>query len=257
VASPALHVLEHRLLLYRRTFRGSIINSVLSPLLFLGAMGLGLGGYVDRSGSEALGGVAYLAFLAPGLLAANAMQTAAGEATFPILASIVWVRQFVGMLATPISIRDIVLGQVAFFAVRLLLVAVLFVAVVVPLGGARSPLVLLAIPAAVLTGLAFATPIAAYSATLRDGSEFNLLFRFVITPLFLFSGTFFPIDQLPEVLRPVAWLTPLYQGVALSRGLALGTLTPTDGAIHVAYLAALAVGGAVAFERLLARRLMP
>jgi len=257
VASPAVHVLEHRLLEYRRTFRGSVFNSFLSPVLFLAAMGVGVGTYVDSTGSAALGGVPYLAFLAPGLLAASAMQTAAGESTFPILAAIVWVRQFPAMLATPISIRDIVLGQIGYFAVRLVLVATIFVAVVIALGAASSPLIVLAIPAAVLTGLAFATPISAFSATIRDGAEFNLLFRFVITPLFLFSGTFFPIEQLPEPLRLVAWITPLYQGVALTRGLALGTLTAPDAAVHVTYLAVLAVAGAFVFERALSRRLVP
>lgn len=257
MASPAVRVLEHRLLEYRRTFRGSIFNSFLSPALFLAAMGVGVGTYVDSTGSAALGGVPYLAFLAPGLLAASAMQTAAGESTFPILAAIVWVRQFPAMLATPISIRDIVLGQIGYFAVRLVLVATIFVAVVIALGAASSPLIVLAIPAAVLTGLAFATPISAFSATIRDGAEFNLLFRFVITPLFLFSGTFFPIEQLPEPLRLVAWITPLYQGVALTRGLALGTLTAPDAAVHVTYLAVLAVAGAFVFERALSRRLVP
>jgi lipooligosaccharide transport system permease protein len=255
MASPAAHVLEYRLLLYRRTWRGSLFNSFLSPILFLGAMGLGLGGYVDRSASASLGGVPYLAFLAPGLLAAAAMQTAAGEATFPVLNSIQWAKQYVAMLATPIGVRDIVVGQVAFFAVRLTLVAAIFVAVVVILGAAASPLIVLAVPAAVLTGLAFATPIAAVAARVRDGSEFNLLFRFGITPLFLFSGTFFPISQLPELLRPAAYATPLYHGVALARGLALGDLPVVDGLVHVGYLAVLALAGAILFDRGLRRRL--
>ena len=232
-----------------------MFNSFLSPVLFLGAMGLGLGGLVDRTSPSALGGVPYLVFLAPGLLAANAMQTAATEATFPILAAIAWVREYIGMLATPIRVRDIVIGQIGYFAIRLLLVASTFVAVVVALGAAHSAAIAWAIPAAILTGLAFATPIAALSATLRDGAEFNLLFRFGITPLFLFSGTFFPIEQLPELLRPIAAATPLYQGVALTRGLVLGTLTPVDTAIHVGYLAALAIVGAVLFEHTLSRRL--
>ena len=255
MAAPALRVLEHRLMLYRRTWRGSLFNSFLSPVLFLGAMGVGLGGYVDRAGGAALGGVPYLAFLAPGLLAATAMQTAAGEATFPILAAISWVRQYQAMLATPIRIRDIVLGQIGFFVVRLALVATIFVVVVVALGVAHSASILLAVPAAVLTGLAFATPIAAVSSRLRDGSQFSLIFRFGITPLFLFSGTFFPIEQLPELIRPIAYVTPLYHGVALSRGLALGTLTPVDGLVHTVYLVALAIAGAVLFEWQLGRRL--
>jgi lipooligosaccharide transport system permease protein len=231
--APAGRVLEHRLLLYRRTWRGSLFISFVSPVLFLGAMGFGLGSLVDRTNPTALGGVPYLVFLAPGLLAANAMQTAATEATFPILAAIAWVRDYIGMLATPIRVRDIVIGQIGFFVFRLFLVSATFVAVVAALGAAPSIGILWAIPAAILTGLAFATPIAALSATLRDGAEFNLLFRFGITPLFLFSGTFFPIEQLPELLRPIAYATPLYQGVALTRELVLGTVTPLDAALHV------------------------
>jgi lipooligosaccharide transport system permease protein len=258
MASPAAHVLEHRLLLYRRTWRGSVFNSFLSPVLFLGAMGLGLGGYVDASASAALGGVVYLAFLAPGLLAATAMQTAAGEATFPVLASIQWTKQYQAMLATPIDIRDIVMGQIAFFAIRLALVAAIFVAVVAVVGAAVSPLIVLAIPAAVLTGLAFATPIAALSARLRDGAQFSLIFRFGITPLFLFSGTFFPISSLPPIAQAIAWITPLYQGVALTRALSLGTVAedPLAMLFHVLYLSTFAIVGAYLTIRMIERRLV-
>ncbi len=256
----AFHVLEHRVLFYRRTFRASLFGSFLSPVLFLAAMGIGLGGYVDASsGAAAAGltaGVAYVVFLAPGLLAANAMQTAAGESTYPIMAAVEWVKQFPAMLATPITVRDIVLGQVAYVALRLALVAVIFVAVVVVLGAAPSAAILLTIPAAILTGLAFATPISAFSAQLKRPEQFNLLFRFVITPMFLFSGTFFPIEQLPAAIQPVAFLTPLYHGVSLSRGLALGTLDALSFVIHVGYLVALTVAGAVLFEHFLRRRLV-
>jgi lipooligosaccharide transport system permease protein len=254
----AVHVLEHLLLLYRRTWRGSIFNSFLSPVLFLGAMGIGLGGYVDRSGGAAtagIGGVPYLAFLAPGLLAAGAMQTASGEASFPVMAAIEWVRQYAAMLATPITVRDIVIGQTTYFAFRLTLVATIFVAVVIAIGGASSPSVVLAVPAAVLTGLAFATPIAALSATLRNADKFNLLFRFGITPMFLFSGTFFPIDRLPPLVQPLAWITPLWHGVALTRGLALGKLDRVGVLVQGLVLVVLAIGGLLLFDRALRRRL--
>jgi len=255
----AFHVLEHRLLFYRRTYRASIFSSFLSPVMFLAAMGIGLGSYVDASGAAAAGltaGVTYAVFLAPGLLAANAMQTAAGESTYPIMAAIEWVRQFPAMLATPITVRDIVLGQLGYLVFRLGLVAVIFVIVVVLLGAAASPAILLTIPVAILTGLAFATPISALSARLKRPEHFSLLFRFGITPMFLFSGTFFPIEQLPAAIQPVAYLTPLYHGVALSRGLALGTLDAANFAVHAGYLAALTVIGAVLFEHFLRRRLV-
>ncbi len=251
------HAYEHAFLLYRRTWRGSLFNSSLSPILFLLAMGVGLGSYVDRGGAAL--GVSYLAFLAPGLLASTVMQTAAFESTFGIMGGFVWTKRYHAMHATPLEPRDIALGQLAWTATRITLVGLIFVLVMIPFGAVHSPLVILAIPAATLTGLAFATPIAAYAATQKTMTRFNYIFRFGITPLFLFSGTFFPIEQLPQFLQPIAWITPLYHGVALSRSLALGTVAtdPVTALIHLGVLAIFIVGGLVAcltaFERRLSK----
>ncbi|MCU0477946.1 MAG: ABC transporter permease [Chloroflexi bacterium] len=258
MAAPAVRVLEHELLVYRRAWRGSLFSSFLSPVLFLTAMGLGLGSLVDANAAAgsstdaanaaALAGVSYLAFLAPGLLASTAMQTAAGESTFPVMAGLVWVKSFHGMTATPIRPSDVVIGKLTYIGLRLLLVLSVFFAVTVLFGAVTGPAAILAVPAALLTGLAFAAPIAAYSATQRDGNGFNALFRFGVIPLFLFSGTFFPISQLPEILQVVAVLTPLWHGVDLCRSLALGTAEPLLTAIHVLYLGTMAgVGVAAAF----------
>src|SRR5438876_4782768 len=240
-------VVELRAMQYRRTFRASLFSSFLNPVLFLLAMGVGLGTYVDRSGSatQALGGLSYLQFLAPGLLAATAMQAAAFESTFPIMAGLTWQKVFHAMYATPIGPRDIVLGNLAWIALRLTMIAAIFTIVMTLFGAAASPLILLAIPAAVLTGMAFATPIAAFSATQRTPEKFNAVFRFGITPLFLFSGTFFPISNLPATIQPIAWLSPLWHGVELSRALALGTISqaPLLALAHVAVLAAIVVAG--------------
>lgn len=244
-SSTVGRVFEHRWVQYRRTFRSTLFSSFLSPVLFLTAMGLGLGSYVSGSAIDSIGGVSYLVFLAPGLLAATAMQSAAFEAMFPIMGGLVWSRVFHAMFATPISARDIALGNLAWIAARLTLVATVFTLVIVLFGAAESPLVVLAIPAAVLTGMAFAAPIAAFSATQKTPNKFNAIFRFGITPLFLFSGTFFPLDSLPEALRPLAWVTPLYHGAALTRGLSLGTALddPILAAIHVLVLVACVVVG--------------
>lgn len=240
-------VYEHQLLLYRRTWRGSLFNSFLSPILFLLAMGVGLGSYVDKGGGGTLG-VSYLAFLAPGLLAATVTQTASFEATFPIMGGFVWTKRYHAMHATPLQPREIALGQIGWTATRITLVGAIFVLVMIPFGAVHSPLVVFAIPAATLTGLAFAAPIAAYAATQKTMTRFNYIFRFGITPLFLFSGTFFPVEQLPGFLQPVAWLTPLYHGVALSRSLALGTIgsDPLAGLIHLGVLVVFIVGGVIA-----------
>ena len=141
-------VLEHRAVQYRRTFKSSVFTSFLSPVLFLTAMGLGLGGYVDRSGGAALGGLTYLQFLAPGLLAATVMQAAAFEATFPIIGGLNWQRTFHAMYATPLSPRDIALGNLLWMAIRLGMIATVFTVVIIAFGAAHSPLVVLGIPVA-------------------------------------------------------------------------------------------------------------
>jgi len=251
-------VVEHRALQYRRTFRASIFSSFLSPLLFLTAMGVGLGLYVDRSSNEALGGLSYLEFLAPGLLAASVMQAASFESTFPIMGGLVWSRIYHAMYASPIDARDIALGNLAWIALRLTMIAIVFTLVITALGAASSPLIVLAIPAAVLTGMAFAGPIAAFSATQRTPEKFAAIFRFGITPLFLFSGTFFPVENLPDAIEPLAWLSPLYHGVALTRGLALGTAVdqPIVMLIHVLVLSVITMAGAIAAVVMIRRRLV-
>ena len=262
---PALLVLEHEPLLYRRVWRGSIVSLFLNPVLFLAAMGVGLGSYVSQhagtagaaagGATTALGGVSYLIFIAPGLLASTAMQAAAGELTFPIMGGIVWDRTFLGMLTTPIRVHDVLLGKIAYICLRLTLVCSVFFVVMVIFGATHGLQAVLAVPAAVLTGLAFTTPIVAYSATQKDANGFNALFRFGVIPLFLFSGTFFPIAQLPALLQPLALVTPLWHGVDLCRSLALGTADVPGVLIHVAYLGAMAAGGLFLAERAFRRRL--
>jgi hypothetical protein len=148
-------VIEHRALQYRRTFRASLFSSFGIPVLFLTAMGLGLGGYVDQNPDPSLAGLTYIQFLAPGLLAATVMQAGSFEAAFPILGGLQWNKIFHAMFATPIRALDIVLGNLAWIALRLTMISVAFSIIVVAFGASRSPLIVLAIPAAVLTGLAF------------------------------------------------------------------------------------------------------
>jgi lipooligosaccharide transport system permease protein len=240
---------------YRRTWRGSVVSTVLFPVLFLASMGLGLGSLVDSSASRGVDGLPYLVFLAPGLLAATAMQTGVGESTYTVIGSIKWVRTYHAMLATPIGVLEVLVGHLLYIALRVFLGAAIFLAVMALFGAVRSPLALLALPAAVLTGMAFSTPVVAFAATTDSDSGFAAIQRFVITPLFLFGGVFFPVSQLPLVLEQVAYVTPLWHGVALSRGLALGTMTGTGLLLHVAYLSAWIAGGTWLAARAFRRRL--
>jgi lipooligosaccharide transport system permease protein len=246
--TAALHVFEYKLWSYRRIWRGTIFSTFLSPVVFLTAMGIGLGTFVDRSGGGALGGVGYAAFLAPGLLAGQAMQTAGFESTYPIMGALIWDRTYHGMLATPITVAGIVFGQLAWITFRMTLVASVFFAVMVAFGLVVSPLGVLAIPVTVLTGLAFAAPIMAFAATQKNDQGFSALFRFGLTPMFLFSGTFFPIDQLPGQLQLLAELLPLHHGVALARHLCLGDeVTPGELIAHLVVLSTyVALGTAAA-----------
>jgi lipooligosaccharide transport system permease protein len=240
---------------YRRTWRGSIYSSVLNPVLFLGAMGLGLGTLVDARGPASLGGISYLVFLAPGLLAANAMQTAVGESTYPVLGSVKWLKTYQAAAATPLRAGDIFHGHLLFTLLRLIMNSTIFLAVIAAFGAARSAWVLAALPVAVLTGLAFAAPLEAFAVLQTRDQPFAVLYRFGMIPLFLFSGTFFPVTQLPVWARPLAYATPLWHGVALCRSLSLGTATVGGALEHVGYLALLAAAGVAAANRAYSRRL--
>src|SRR5262249_26310434 len=203
------------------------------------------GSLVNRSaGAAQLGGVSYLAFIAPGMLAAAAMQVASGEATYPVMGAIKWEKTYHAMLATPLSIRDVLAGHLSWIAIRLTTGSTAFLVVMALFGALHSGLAVLALPAAVLTGLAFAAPIAAFAATQTNDASFALLWRLGVMPMFLFSGVFFPIDRLPAVLRPVAYATPLWHGGGLCRGLALGPgLRPARAGLHGGYLGLVAAAG--------------
>jgi lipooligosaccharide transport system permease protein len=236
VSSPAVRSLQSWAYRYKRTWRGSAVSSILQPVLFLAAMGLGLGSLVNRGHTSSLGGVTYLVFLAPALLAAAAMQTAAMESAWPVLAAVKWLKTYDAMLATPLRVRDLLAGHLTWIGLRVLMVCTVFLAVMGLFGAIKSPEAVLLIPAGLLTGLAFAAPIAAYAVTLERDSGLTALFRFGVIPMFLFSGTFFPVTQLPAALRVVAYITPLWHGVDLCRHLALGQATLLGSLGHVAYL---------------------
>jgi lipooligosaccharide transport system permease protein len=252
---PGLRKLEHSLLVYRRVWRGTFFGTLVSPVLYLSAMGVALGSLVPTM--MVFGGVPYLVFLAPGLLAAQAMQTAAQESSWPLFAGFKWNKTFEAMVGTPQGVRDIVLGHLYWLVVRVGIVTGVFLTVAFLFGAVSSPTVILAWPAAILTGVAFGMPMAAWTASRKTEQSFAFVFRFIITPLFLFSGTFFPIEQLPEPVRAVAWLTPLFHGVSLTRSLAIGyDLNVVTLAIHALVLVGLAAVGTLIAFRTFKKRLV-
>jgi lipooligosaccharide transport system permease protein len=248
-------VTEFLLRVYRRSWRGSLFSGFLSPLLYLGSLGYGLGSLVDDGRGTGVG-VPYAGFVAPGLLAANAMQAAVGESTYPVLGAVKWQRQYHAAIATPLTVADVLFGHAVFIVLRVLLVTASFVAVGALLGAFTSPWVLVAALVAVLCGAVHAVPIMGFAVGRDDDSAFAALLRFVVVPMFLFAGTFFPVAQLPPVLRPVAWVTPLWHATELSRDLCLGTVDALAAVGHTGYLLLWLAAGAWYAVRAYTKRLV-
>ena len=233
--------------LFHQTWRGTVLSAILGPVMYLTAMGVGVGTLIDRNSLP--GGADYLSFIAPGVLAATAMQTGFGEGSFPVLGSIKWNGNFWAAVNTPQRPEDVMLGTAMQGLMRILGLCAVFFASMLGFGTVHSAWGLLALPVALLTGAVFLFAMMAFSVTLDTDQGLTIVFRFVMTPLFLFSGTFFPWQQLPGWMHPIAYVTPLWHGVELSRELTLGTVDAGSALIHVGYLLA-----ALALAYWLARR---
>jgi lipooligosaccharide transport system permease protein len=251
---PLVRVVEREALVYARLWRGLVFSMFVQPVLYLAAMGIGLGDLVSAHSGK-IDGLTYLQFVAPGLLVASAMQLAAGESMWPVLGGAKWMRQFHGVVATPIGAGELYGGFVLWNALRAMLGAAPFLLVAALLGAIPSAWGVLAIPAAGLCAAAFSALLAAYSITVDSDASFPMIMRLGILPLFLFSGTFFPISQLPSALQPLAALSPLWHGVELARAATTGTFHPVAIVAHVAVLVACIAAGAAAGSRTFARRL--
>lgn len=229
--------------------------SVLFPVMFLTAMGLGLGTLVETD-PQAFGGVSYLAFFATGMLAANCMQSGVFSATYPILSKILWQRQYEALLATPLTVRDILVGELTWIAIVLAQQAIPFFGIAALFGIFDAPTAVLAIPVAILVGLAFASVTMALTATLERDEAYTWVFRFVVTPLFLLSGAFFPVVSLPDWGRVAAMLTPLYHGIELVRQLTIWEFDLPSALGHLSYLLVVLIVGTALSLRNLTKRLV-
>ena len=247
-AVPAsLRPLSYFWVMFRRTWMSTLSTTFVTPLLFLASIGAGLGSLVGHGRPLAsLGGETYLSFVAPALLATTAMEVALGQATYEVWgARNFWSGAYRSMQASPISVRQIASGHMAWVAARALLASALYLGVSAAFGTVHSPDAAGVLAVGPLVGLAFATPLAAYSVTARHDQPFSLVFRLLMLPLFLFSGTFFPISQLPAALRWLAYVLPLWHGVELSRSLYSGHFAVLAGVGHLAYLGGVAAAGLV------------
>ena len=252
----ALRVVEANAIAYRRVWKGSAFSSFVTPALFLVAMGLGLGSLVDRgTGAPGFEDLSYVAFLAPGLLVASAMQSGATEGSFQVIAGMKWARTYHSVVATPVGTGGLVGGHFIWTGLRVLMVSVIFGAVAVALGAISPAAALALVPVGILIGLATVAPMTAFTANRENTEALTAVFRFGITPMYLFSGTFFPINQLPDWVRSVAALTPLWHAVELARRVALDHNSALPAWQHVGYLILMFVVGAALTYRFFARRL--
>ncbi|NYD58740.1 lipooligosaccharide transport system permease protein [Nocardioides marinisabuli] len=252
----ALRLVDYWATVYRRTWRGSIVTSFVTPLLYVLAMGVLLGGFVEADAEVLEGATTYLAFVVPGMVAATTMTTVVGEVTYPVMAMVKWNKTYYSMTATPLAVPDIVLAHLGFVAFRVTVTAAVFLAVTAPFGVYESlPGVLAALVVQVLLGMAFAAPVYAFAAGLRDETAFALVFRLGMIPMFLFSGAFFPVANLDAPLEALARATPLWHGVDLTRMLVLGVPDWSMVLVHVGYLLALVALGWWWALRRLTRRL--
>jgi lipooligosaccharide transport system permease protein len=247
MATPAaVRVWGNSFALYRRIWRSNLLGSFLQPMLYLLGMGIGVGALVDSGpgSADVLDGVSYFAFLAPALIATSVMMTVTSEAMWPVMDGFTWSFQYRAMAATPLAPADIANGVALWHATRATITAAGVAGVLVLFDDTRSWGLLAAIPFAVLCGAAFSLPVSAWSSSrVQSDQSFPAIQRFVIVPMFLFAGAFYPIDQLPSWLEAIARITPLWHGVELCRGAVLGTLGVAEAAVHVAVLLTYALAG--------------
>lgn len=234
-------VTERKIRALRGYWASALITSFGNPLVYLLALGIGLGSLVPAG----VDGVDYLVFVAPALLAMSAVFVANEESTYPILVGFKYRPIFIAMHQTALRGRDILLGQMVFIAMRMAVTVGIYFGIIVLFGGVTAPSAPAAILVAALTGLAVAAPVSAYAATITvDRGQLPMLFRLVFMPLFLFSGTFFPLELLPRGLQVIGWVSPLWHGAQWGRVLTYGFEEPWWlTLIHFVYLLVWVVGG--------------
>ncbi len=255
---PSVRIVERNILMFRRMWWSSLVNSLLQPMLYLLAMGLGVGALINSNegSTDALGGLSYIVFVAPGFLVTTTMMVASVESLWPVLEGVVWGRQYEAMAATPLRAGDIAVAHALWMIVRTGVAAATVALAMALFPSIRSWGLIPAVPVAILAGVAFGMPFAAWAITRTRDISFPVIQRFVIVPLFLFGGAFFPVSQLPAALRLIAYFTPLWHGVELCRSLVSGTPMSGLAALgHVTYLLAWGLIGGVLMARYAKRRL--
>jgi lipooligosaccharide transport system permease protein len=249
----ALLLVERNLMVYRRTWI-VIVSGFFEPLFYLLSIGVGIGklvGHVTGPGGHV---IAYTAYVAPALMASSAMNGAVYDSTMNVYFKLKFAKTYDAVLATPVGVGDVALGEITWALIRGFLYASAFIVVMAVLGDVASPWAILALPAAVLIGFGFAAVGMAATSYMRSWQDFDFV-QLAVLPLFLFSATFYPLSTYPRWLQIVVQCTPLFHGVALVRGLSVGAVGP-GLLLHAAYLAVMGLLGLRVTSRRLARLLL-
>lgn len=247
---------EYRLASMRSYLQTIVLRAIGLPLLYLSSMGLGLGALVD-SGAGGVDGVSYLVFVGPGLLVSAIVMEASGEFTFPVMSGFKWQKHFFAASAGPLAPGQIALGELVAVGLRFLVETTVFWLFLVLYGAVTSPWSVLMVLIAPLAALAFGAPLLAFAATQNDeGFQFSFIQRFVVMPMFLFAGTFFPLAAMPWYLQWIGWISPMWHGTQLARVVGYGMANPPWlTALHVLVLLVLIGVGTWLAIRIFTRRL--
>ncbi len=242
----AFRVAEYRLRVVGKWWGSIVAFGLGNPILFLLSVGLGVGALVDaNNGADSLGGVGYLQFVAPALLAAAAIQGVMDEVTFPTMDGFVWDKAFFAIGATSVSPKQIANGVMLVALLRGLFTTVLYLGILLAFGAVPLSSVLPLLLTSMFAGFGWAAVMLAITARLEnDDGYFAIISRFVVAPMFLFSGTFYPLEQMPIVLQPLGWVSPLWHSTELGRFLSYGSeIEPLMFFVHFGYLALLGIVG--------------
>lgn len=226
------------------------------PLLYMLAMGVGLGALVSANG-RTVDGVSYLVFVAPSIMVSTVVLSASGEFSYPVMEGFRWNHLYDGPAATPVSPAQVALGHHLAVMIRFLAQALVFWFIMLSFGGAPGSWSWLSVPVTVLASSAFGAPLQAYAAGLEDDtSQFTFVQRFVVMPMTLFSGTYFPLASMPVWLQWIGWVSPIWHGTQLARDATYGA--GEAGwlvAVHLVFLAGASAAGLLTATRIYARRL--
>jgi lipooligosaccharide transport system permease protein len=215
----AFRVWQRHATVYTKLYKSSIALNFVEPILYLAALGLGLGAFVKE-----INGVPYIKFIAPGIIASSSMFAAIYECTYGTYVRMTYQKTFDAILATPVNIDDLVAGELLWGATKSMLYGTIIIIVISLFGLVDSPLLVLAIPILFITGLIFSEISVIFTAIVPGIDSFNYFYTILMTPMFLFSGIFFPLDSLPSIVSKIAFFMPLYHLVNICRGLAAGRL---------------------------------